>query len=301
MKTLILGLLLMTIVTAPKASPALAQDEAAIRTIVESVGNLADTNNFEILEQLYADEIEVDYTSLAGGEVELKSPQALMTQWASILPGFDLTRHNLSNIKVKLNGNKAEVTASVVADHYVNDLFWQVSGNYLYRLERSSTGWKITSHTFNLTDEAGTREVFGPASDNAAKHPSPYIIRQKTGLLVTEFLQAVENKDVAKLSSFWAKDIVYDMPCAKEGLPKRLNGKDEVTKFYADSLSKIGKTDLTSQLVMHPMQNPEMIFVEFQNMPMNALESEANKQQYAGLFHIENGKIKLFRKYFAPQ
>ena len=45
-----------TITTASK--PALADnalEAAAIKTIVESVGTLADTGNFELLEKLYAD------------------------------------------------------------------------------------------------------------------------------------------------------------------------------------------------------------------------------------------------------
>ena len=55
-------------------------DEAAIETIVESVANLADRGNFESLEKLYAQEVEVDYTSAFGGEVELKSPQLSMAK-----------------------------------------------------------------------------------------------------------------------------------------------------------------------------------------------------------------------------
>ncbi|MEM7047339.1 MAG: nuclear transport factor 2 family protein [Pseudomonadota bacterium] len=179
MKLLILGMMLMTITATNPASASSSQDNAAIKTIVESVAHLADTGNFEDLEKLYADEIEVDYTSLAGGEVELKSPQALMTQWASILPGFDRTHHQLSNISIKINGDQAIVTADVIADHYVSDLFWQVSGHYLYKLEKETKDWQITSHTFNFTDEQGTRDVFNLASENATANPVSYILRQK--------------------------------------------------------------------------------------------------------------------------
>ena len=65
----------------PANAFATPKDEAAIKTIVESVGTLADTSNFETLESLYAPEVEMDYTSLSGGEVETKSPQAIMSQW----------------------------------------------------------------------------------------------------------------------------------------------------------------------------------------------------------------------------
>lgn len=195
------------------------QDEAAIKTLVESVGTLADTGNFEALEVLYADEITLDYTSLTGGEVELKSPRSLMTQWASVLPGFDGTRHSLSNISVTVTENSAIATAEVVADHYVNELHWQVTGGYVYQLEKNSGRWKITSHTFNLKTETGTREVFGPASENAAASPVSYVLRQKTRQAITDFLTALEDKDMDKFASVWADDAVQVMPYAPEGFP----------------------------------------------------------------------------------
>jgi fermentation-respiration switch protein FrsA (DUF1100 family) len=55
---------------------------------LESVATLADLREFEALEKLYAPEVRVDYTSLAGGEPEVKSAAALMTQWAGVLPAL---------------------------------------------------------------------------------------------------------------------------------------------------------------------------------------------------------------------
>ena len=131
MNHILTGVLLISVLTvASPAVPAASdpQDEAAIKTTIESIGILADQGNFEEIEKLYADEVELDYTSLTGGEVERISPQALMTQWASVLPGFDRTRHAISDIAVTLDGTGAEATANVIADHYVGDLFWQVRG-----------------------------------------------------------------------------------------------------------------------------------------------------------------------------
>ena len=103
--TAITGVLLMTLAVNPSnSSKVLTTNEVAIETIVESVANLADRGNFESLEQLYAEEVEIDYTSAFGGEVELESPQALKTQWASSLPGFDRTRHEISNIETQVKG-----------------------------------------------------------------------------------------------------------------------------------------------------------------------------------------------------
>lgn len=282
---------------------AIASDErerAAIKTIVESVAVLADTGNFENLEKLYAAEIEVDYSSLVGGEVELKSPQALMTQWASVLPGFELTRHQVSEIHVKLDGNKASATAKVVADHHVAALFWQVAGNYLYKLEKGPDGWKITSHTFILRSEKGTREVFGPAMENAAKRPVAYLLRQKTRQAVRDFLTALEQKDMDKFAGVWTADAVQDIPYAPKGFPKRVNGKENLLKHYAGWPQNSGKADFTSQLVFYPMQNPEMVFAEFTGNVDIVPTGRKYDQHYGGLFHVQNGKIKLFREYFNP-
>ena len=151
------------------------RDEAAIKTIVESVGTLADTGNFESLEALYAPEVKVDYTSLSGGEAELKSPQALMTEWACVLPGFDRTRHEVSNIRVSSDGKAAIARADVAAYHWVGDLFWQVKGGYVYELAKDGNRWLINAHQFNLKEENGTRDVFGPAIENATANPANYI------------------------------------------------------------------------------------------------------------------------------
>ena len=139
------------------------KDSAAIKSIIESVGLFADLHQFEALEKLYTPEVELDYTSLSGGEVELKSPQAIMTQWAGVLPGFDLTRHELSEIQVSLNERTATAKAKVAANHWLGELFWQVEGNYVYRLIKDGDQWLINYHQFNLDSEKGSREIFTPA------------------------------------------------------------------------------------------------------------------------------------------
>ena len=198
MNHILTGVLLISVLAV--ASPAVhaasdPQDEAAIKTTIESIGILADQGNFEAVEKLYADEVELDYTSLTGGEVERISPQALMTQWASVLPGFDRTRHALSDIAVTLDGTQAEATANVIADHYVGDLFWQVRGDYRYEFQKIDGMWRVTSHTFNLREESGTRDVFGPASKSAAANPASYIKRQQTKKSVRDFLTALEQPE----------------------------------------------------------------------------------------------------------
>lgn len=278
-----------------------AKDEAKIKIIIESVGGLADEGNFEVLEKLYAPEVEMDYSSLTGGEVEIKSPKTIMTEWASVLPGFDQTRHDVSNINVSSNGHTATATADVSASHWVNDLYWQVSGDYVFNLKKEEGEWQIVSHQFNLRDEVGTRNVFEAAIENATKNPVSYILRQKTHEAVINFLTSLEEKDMDKFADVWADDAVQHMPYAPDGFPSQVIGKENLIKHYGGWPENSGKADFTSELVFYPMQNPEMVFAEFRGDVDIIPTDRKYDQHYGGLFHVENGKIKLFREYFGPE
>ena len=275
-------------------------DEAAIKTIVESVATLADKENFDSLEKLYADEVEVDYTSAFGGEVELKSPQALMIQWASTLPGFDRTRHKISNIETVVNGNNATATADVVANHYLDEMFWQITGSYEYSLVKEDEQWTIAQMTFIAESEKGDRDIINEAVEQANINPSNYIQRQQTKQAVIDFLTSLEAKDMDKFASVWAEDAVQDMPFSPDGFPKRVEGKANLIKHYAAWPEISGKANFTDNLVFYPMQDSTMIFAEWRGNVEIIPTGRIYKQRYGGLFHVVDGKIELFREYYDP-
>ncbi|MFM2311721.1 MAG: hypothetical protein RLZZ04_997 [Cyanobacteriota bacterium] len=273
---------------------------AAINTIVESVANLADRENFESLEKLYANEVQVDYTSAFGGEVELKSPQALMTQWASSLPGFDRTRHEISNIKTEVKGSQATATADVVANHYLNKMFWQIAGSYEYGLVKEDGEWVIDKMTFIAESEKGSRDIINKAVEQASINPAPYIQRQQTKQAVIDFLTSLEDKDMDKFASVWAEDAVQDMPFSPEGFPKRVEGKANLIKHYAAWPETSGEANFTDELVFYPMQDSTMVFAEWRGKVDIIPTGRVYNQRYGGLFHVVNGKIELFREYYDP-
>ena len=276
-------------------------DEAAIRTNIEAIAVLADQANFEALEKLYADEIEVDYTSLSGGEVETKSPQALMGQWAAVLPGFDRTRHQLSEIEVEVSDRSATARAHGTADHYVDGLYWRVEGKYSYEFERRGGTWLITAHRFDLEHEEGTRDVFALAMKRAATDPCSYLVRRQTQETVRKFLESLEAKDMAAFAELWGEDAVQEMPYAPENFPKRVSGRENLLKHYAQWPQTAGQADFTSKLVFYPMDDPEVVFAEFQGQVEVIPTKRQYEQSYGGLFHVRKGKIQLFREYFDPR
>lgn len=300
MKSMLIGVTMMSAMNINTPSTSNIRDEAAIKTLVESVAILADSGQFEALEQHYAEEIQVDYTSLAGGEPELKSPQALMSQWAAVLPGFERTRHALSNIKVQLEGDHAIATADVVADHYLGEQHWQVSGHYRYRFIKDAGHWLISAAQFNLKNEVGSRDIFATAIEKAQVEPPSYLKRQVTIQTVQRFLKALEDHDMDTFNSLWADDAIQDMPYSPPGHPTRILGKANIVALYAQWPENSANANFTEQLKLYPMQDPETLFVEYQGRVDIVPTGRRYQQSYGGLFHVVNGKIQLFREYFDP-
>jgi fermentation-respiration switch protein FrsA (DUF1100 family) len=91
------------------------------------------------------------------------SPQQITTAWKTLLPGFDSTRHNVSNFKVTINGNNATVTNDGHALHYItlNNKIeqWVVDGNYLFQLTKAGNKWQVTAMKFNKTNISGNLDL----------------------------------------------------------------------------------------------------------------------------------------------
>jgi ketosteroid isomerase-like protein len=289
-----------TLVLAAGEAAASPPDEAAVRTVVESVATLADRGEFDALEHLYAPEVRVDYTSLAGGEPEVKSASALMTQWAGVLPGFDRTRHAVANVKVRLNGSTAIATADVVADHWIGALHWRVTGRYDYGLVRDGREWKITAHKLTVTGEQGTRDVFAPAAAAAQARPNAYLVRQRSRQVVLDFLTGLEDKDMERVNGVWAEDAVQEMPYAPAGFPSRVVGREALIRQYASWPQNAGRARFTDGIRFYATQDPQIVAVEYHGVSEIVTTGRTYDQRYFGLFHIDDGKITLFREYFDP-
>ncbi len=287
-------------VQAGSAAP-LTPDSAAIETVIRSIATLADRHDFDGLSQLYADEVRLDYTSLSGGEVEIVSATELMNRWAGVLPGFERTHHAVSDVRVTAGeGGRAAAAAEVIADHWLGAMHWQVRGRYDYELARQERDWRITAHRFTVTGEDGSREIFNPATEAAKAHPVAWIKRQQARKLVLDFLTGLEDKDMERVNGVWAEDAVQEMPYAPASFPKRVVGKAALIKRYAAWPQSSGKARFTEGIVFHAMRDPEIVVIEYHGIGEIVPTKRTYDQRYIGVFHVESGKIALFREYFDP-
>ena len=270
-------------------------DEAVISTIIQSVATFADQSQFEELKSLFADQIQVDYTSLFGGEIQTHTPESLMAAWASLLPGFDQTYHDLSNIQVDVNVEVAAATADVTASHYIDGFFWQVSGEYNYQFVRDNDAWRIQAMTFQVSQEKGDRVVFEKASLVAASNSNQDVQQQKTEQVIRNFLTGLETRNTETLSSIWSTNAVQEIPYAPEGFPSRIEGAGNLSEHYQNWTEVSDVTHFADTLVLYTTQDPTTVLAEWQGVDNQ--ESNDN-HQYGGLFQISDNKIVLFREYF---
>ena len=142
-------------------------DRMGVIEVVNNVGFYADMHEWHKLRQCYADELELDYTSLVGGEPARLRADDLIAAWMSSLTQYQATQHMVTNHRVEISGTRATCIAYVQASHWLpNDSgnpMWEVNGYYRYTLVRDGSSWKITRHIFNARMVTGSRQILDRA------------------------------------------------------------------------------------------------------------------------------------------
>jgi len=154
-------------VAAAPASAADPREEARVRQTVLAIPTNIDLRSFEAVAPLFASPVVIDYTSLWGGEPTSMTPAELMTSWRGIVPGFDATWHEISNIEVQVNGATATANSDVDGRHWLGERLWRPIGRYEFRLAKQGEQWKVTHMTFLMTREEGERALVQEAQARA--------------------------------------------------------------------------------------------------------------------------------------
>jgi len=144
-------------------------EAARARAAAVAMTALVDVHDWERVESFFAPEVTVDYSSLFPVEPETLRREELMARWRQLVPGFDATRHVLTDVEVEVEGDEASGTAEVVGTHYLDGDTWTPSGRYLYRLRKIGGDWKISALTYANEREHGDRGLVERAAAKAAE------------------------------------------------------------------------------------------------------------------------------------
>ena len=126
---------------------------------VNQMALAADQRDWDLCCRCFADEVFVDYTSLAGGEPATVPADALIESWQGLLPGFTATQHLIGSHVVTVQENRADCLAHFQATHILDNERWVLGGHYYFRLRLKGESWQIAAITmtalWSVGDQAG--------------------------------------------------------------------------------------------------------------------------------------------------
>lgn len=148
--------------------PVLQDDEIErIRSVIVRVAHTIDRKDWRSLRALYEGEVDVDYTSLFGGQAQQQRGDDLVDGWHQALATVT-TQHLLGPIDVELSGSAATAECHVRAWHHVAGApsgdTWVVGGHYVFALAKASDSWRITRMKLETFQQTGNAKLLQEAS-----------------------------------------------------------------------------------------------------------------------------------------
>lgn len=145
--------------------------------IIDAVNNIAicaDMGDWnKLIDDVFLDEVSIDYRSLFGGDIAKLSSAELINAWKSVLPGFESTQHMLSNHQVFIDGEKASARAYVRANHFLPNRTggntWVVGGYYDYELIKQSSKWRVGFMRLTVQYTEGNENLINLAKSRLLK------------------------------------------------------------------------------------------------------------------------------------
>ncbi len=132
-----------------------------------------DRRDWDALRSLFASEVTIDWTSLAGGTPVTLSPADLVSGWRRTLSGFRATHHQIGNVLLEqFDRERAVVSCYGTATHLLaselGGSHWRVAGSYLFQLHLFDDNWRIAAATFTAVWGDGNQQLLELAAENTA-------------------------------------------------------------------------------------------------------------------------------------
>jgi hypothetical protein len=152
-----------------EAPPSVAREVIEAQSVVARVVHYIDSRRWSELRSLFTDQVETDYRSLFGGEIQRQSAdQLVLDGWRTVLTPLDTTQHLLGPIDVQITGAEARAECHVRGYHRAlaaaSGSEWMVAGHYVFTLVKQGDTWKIRGLTLQTTYQTGNRDLLREAA-----------------------------------------------------------------------------------------------------------------------------------------
>ena len=149
------------------------RDREDLRDAVLKFATAVDTIDMALYRSAFAEACEYDLSAFNGqAPVTVKA-----ADWAAgIEPfrrGFDATQHLLSNFVFHVTGDRATVTATVQAEHFLandqGDGSVTLGGHYDFGLKRTPDGWRIDRFKLTASWHRGNQGLYALAGSGTPR------------------------------------------------------------------------------------------------------------------------------------
>ncbi len=155
-----------------QGSPVTAEtlvDRAEMIRIADTLDAAVDAKDWALARSLFTDQIDVDFTSLVGGEPATIAADDLIAGWSANLTAEKESFHLRGNHRITFTGADTALMLShgyawnrmergALPENGGNPL-WEVWGTYVHGFARVDGAWKINAMTFTATAERGSSFV----------------------------------------------------------------------------------------------------------------------------------------------
>jgi hypothetical protein len=128
-----------------------AETRLELIELLARYASMPDTKNFDDLPKtVLTDPVVWDFEAISGQPAEPVSLEALMRRQQQVFAGFQATHHSITNHRITLHGDIADIRAHLRAEHWVAPELaepghncWLVVGFYDDEAVRTVDGWRI--------------------------------------------------------------------------------------------------------------------------------------------------------------
>ncbi|MBP2833090.1 nuclear transport factor 2 family protein [Aquimarina sp. U1-2] len=267
-----------------------------IRNVAEKLFDAVDNRDWNTAKAVMADSVYIDYSAL-GGASGFQKPDAIVSGWKTLLPGFDRTIHQIHNFAIWLAGNRATATFDGIATHYLEGDQWTVFAGYDTEYIKEDGAWKLARIDLSLYSQNGNTDLPAKAMEvvNDGKVTAFAKANPETVNIVEDFFNALEQRKLENVLAVFTENAVQEMPMSPNNFPKSLDGIEVIKKQYTGVMEYTQSYDVTYL----GTQNPNVVLAKY-NGTVTTGEGKPYNNSYVGIFTVENGKIDNFVEMFNP-
>jgi hypothetical protein len=152
-------------------------DNMALNELIYSRLHAMDARDWVAYRAGLLDDAEFDFTDHGvatdkAAEI-MKGADYFVTILQSVIDGFDATQHHATNLLHQVNGDTAESSSYVYAEHFLSndrgDPSVTCGGRYKVTSQRTTDGWKVKKWRFETSWFRGNTMLYKLATDAAGK------------------------------------------------------------------------------------------------------------------------------------